>query len=519
MAIDYAIQGDRQYGTVVRVYRDAEGKVCKDPVEYLGRVLDKDKLIFRNKTDGIFRYNLLTHKKEAVQETVPVPKRKSRKKIPARPIIYRFADVYLLDRMMKSLDLYSLFEGAFDDQEDTLKAMICFYLLSPLANMYAADWYEQSFAKFLFPKAHMQSQRISEFLEYIGEPSREQTFFHNYLKWFSKTFSSHDLGNILVDSTGLPNSVHFNLTAISNHNGIIENEARLVYVVQQTTGLPIFMRCIAGNIIDVSTIKRTILELKALGVDVHYAITDAGYYSDENIESFYAEKISFILRLKPNRIVYKQILQNHLRSIKEKGTLVRQNKRIVRVMRVPCKLAEKLNPKGQVIENGFDAYAYLCVDEQRKALEKLQLIDKAVNNQDVLDRFDEQDENAGVFVLVSKRPIAPEKIVEIYYMRQQIEQVFDFGKNYANMLPLSIQKEQTFRGHMLLTFIATVLIKILSVKLAKENLPPIKVVFEELKNNYCKLVEKQFITTEPNKVCNNTFKAAGIQFPVSVSID
>ena len=41
-------------------------------------------------------------------------------------------------------------------------------------------------------------------------------------------------------------------------------------------------------------------------------------------------------------------------------------------------------------------------------------------------------------MLVSKRSIAPSKVLEIYYTRQEIEQVFDLGKNYAGMLPLSV---------------------------------------------------------------------------------
>ena len=35
------------------------------------------------------------------------------------------------------------------------------------------------------------------------------------------------------------------------------------------------------------------------------------------------------------------------------------------------------------------------------------------------------------------------------------------GKNYAGMLPLNIQKEETFNGHMMLTFIATIMVKML----------------------------------------------------------
>lgn len=45
---------------------------------------------------------------------------------------------------------------------------------------------------------------------------------------------------VLIDSSGLPNSVHFPLTAVSNHNGKINRELRIIAVVQKDTGMPLF---------------------------------------------------------------------------------------------------------------------------------------------------------------------------------------------------------------------------------------------------------------------------------------
>ena len=159
--------------------------------------------------------------------------------------------------------MYPVLESAYKDRLDALKAMVCFYLVSTLSNCYAGQWLERSIAHRLFPQAHLSSSQVSDLLKYLGDPSRQQVFFLNYLQWFVDSHATDKLGHILIDSTGLPNSIHFSLTAISNHNGDINNEVRLIYVVQQTTGLPIYMRCVPGNIIDINTLKkRTILELK-----------------------------------------------------------------------------------------------------------------------------------------------------------------------------------------------------------------------------------------------------------------
>ena len=40
-------------------------------------------------------------------------------------------------------------------------------------------------------------------------------------------------------------------------------------------------------------------------------------------------------------------------------------------------------------------------------------------------------------------------------------------KNYASLLPLNVEKEETFRGHLLMTFIATVLLQMLQNEIRK----------------------------------------------------
>lgn len=84
--------------------------------------------------------------------------------------------------------------------------------------------------------------------------------------------------NILIDSTGLPDSIHFPLTGHLN----ISNEMRLISILQQETELPLFLRYCPGNVIDVTILTKTILGLKANGIWTKFAILDAGYLTKEN---------------------------------------------------------------------------------------------------------------------------------------------------------------------------------------------------------------------------------------------
>lgn len=76
---------------------------------------------------------------------------------------------------------------------------------------------------------------------------------------------------------------------------------------------------------------------------------------------------------------------------------------------------KKTTPKGRIVEKGYPAYAYVCVDEQRVALEQLDLIKKVAEGKVDVDNYEKTLAEKGVFVLVSKRSIDPGKVIELYY--------------------------------------------------------------------------------------------------------
>ena len=112
------------------------------------------------------------------------------------------------------------------------------------------------------------------------------------------------------------------MTAINNHNGVVSEEIRLIYVIQQNTGLPLFFRYIAGNIIDATTIKTTVAELKACGINTKFAILDAGYYNGKNADTLMDAGISFISRMHSNFSVYKNAMENYRDNLENEENLV-----------------------------------------------------------------------------------------------------------------------------------------------------------------------------------------------------
>lgn len=496
MHIVYHTAGNSTYARLAESYR--EGNLVKKRTTNLGKVIDKDKGIYQNRERGIFQFDISTMQYQEVSSR-DNPGSAYKDGLLAEKLILDFGDTYLLDQFLANSGLKAAIDAVACKNKDTLYAMVCYYVFCNAANCHALSWYEGNYARIIYPDAKMSSQRVSEFLAESGNEAIYRGFFTEYLKYF--TSHAQEGGGVIIDSTGLPNSVHFPLTAISNHNGEINEEARLIFVTQQETGMPLYFRYCPGNVIDVNTLIRTMKELKQCGVSTKFAILDAGYYSDENIRELYENGVSFITRLKENRKVYKELLSEHLGMLEAKENFVRYNERFAYIKRVKCELV-----------TGYTSYAYIGLDIARKGSESKKLFKSAkarnLTDEDVYNQMATQ----GIFILVSSRQIARDKILPLYYTRQNVEQIFDIGKNYADMLPLRIQTEDTFRGHLLLTFIATVIVKMIQDQLIDSPYNPIS-MFMNLRNLKCKVYEDRIITGEPFKKANDCFKLFKIKCP------
>ncbi|MCL1982771.1 MAG: transposase [Clostridiales bacterium] len=495
MYIAYDVKNGVEYAKLFTSKRDGHS-TFKDYCN-LGRVLDKDRGIYQNRERSVFAYDLESNTYKGAPAEVKPFERGKRK----APLILDFGDAFFLDAFIRKNGLFAAMDAIGHSNPDTLKAMVFFYVLCPLSNRHAHDWWEGSYAKILYPNASLSSQRVSDFLAAAGDEYSQREFFREYFNLLEKSGSR--TGNILIDSTGLPNSIHFPLTAISNHNGEVSSEVRLIYVVQQNTGLPIYFRYCPGNAVDATTLVRCLAELKEQGVNTKFAILDAGHYMEENINEFYASKVSFITRLKENLKLYKELVAEHLGALESRENLVEYNGRHVYLKRVACQLG------------GNSAYAYVGLDIDRKSSEARKTFQRAkgskLTNSEVFDAIQKQ----GLFILVSSRRIALEKVLPLYYTRQQIEQVFDIGKNCADMLPLRVHTEETFRGHLLVTFIATVILKKLQDTLKNTPITPMS-LFLNLRNQKCKVYQDKVITQEAFKKANDCYKLLGVKCPVSI---
>ena len=505
MYISYNVVDGNEYATVVRSVRDG-ARVTKEDRVYLGRVVDRTRGVYRSKARGLFSYDLATGEFGPAPEGVEGPRRRNARA--ARPTLaVSFGDAFLLGSLLRPGGLMACADACGHAEPDTVRALLAFYVLTGLANRHAGDWWGLTYARLLYPRARMASQRVSECLADLGSEDAKRRFVGEYLRLVGRR---GETDGILIDSTGLPNSCRLPVTAVSNHNGEVSEEVRLIYVAQRDTGLPLFFRHVAGNVIDVSTVTRTIAELRAMGVDTRFAVLDAGYHANASADALMGARVSFLARMRPNLRTYREVVEGHLDGLEARENAVMHSGRLVYVKCVPVGIGSKGDRRG---------YAYLCLDAaMRRELER----DAARRAAEAgLSGAEAHDSMAsrGVFVLVSTRRIAKGKLLPLYYARDRIEKVFEIAKQGGKALPVCVQTEETFRGHLLMCFMATVAIKMMSDVLASRKTSlTVESMLRILHEQHAIEYDGRLVTTEPVRKMNEAYRAFGIRCPDTVRL-
>jgi transposase len=346
---------------------------------------------------------------------------------------------------------------------------------------HAQTWLDGNYAKIIFPDVDLSTQRVSDLLKLMGDEQLLREFFHRFLE---KVYSKD---GVIIDSTGLPNDISFPLTALGHHGGSVENETRLLMVVDKANSQPLYFRYMSGNIVDVSTLKTTIKEITTMGVETNYALLDAGYYSEANISHLFDNNISFLIRLPAGRRLFSDMIEHTRCSLESPKNRVIYGERVLYIQKADVMLYEK-----------YPAFAYVCCDIKRRANDTVKLLLEAEEDELSDAETSKKLQTKGIFVLLCAADVAVKEVLPLYYLRQSAEQIFQISKSYADILPLRIHSEKSFRGVLLLNFLSVVLYINLRDQLPKNT--TVESALKEMRNLMCKVYDdNSVITWEPNK--------------------
>lgn len=428
--------------------------------EKLGKVIwlssDKKSGIFLSPTRGLVEYNAQT------DTFSPVGKDDSRLKradiFPDTQIHTVFGDTFLLLEFLKKARLLSALRSVFPKNQD-YERVLCHVLHGVLkdgSKISCDNFIEKSFASYVLDDIPESTLRCdTRFFSLMGEDDTRMAFFRNFVKVMQDSDPAFGKA-CYVDSTPLPNDIEDNpFNALSCH-GVSASDVmvRLVLVLDEATGLPVWYDIIPGNVLDINTIMNVVNDVAdSLGIIIDSLVLDAGYVSKDLVSAFHIGTEKTLIGRMPARkgYPYKELYWE-VKPIIGKGKYSFVRKHHV-----------YFGHRKDITLFDQKEYAYVYVD-QYNALKKYS--DYLVNHPDEFEAMKDRDKDwltvkFGYFVLVSNIDTTPEKLLTDYFGRCEIETVFKTSKEYLELLPISKWTDLTVRGKILHDIIDTIVVLLL----------------------------------------------------------
>lgn len=259
---------------------------------------------------------------------------------------------------------------------------------------------------------------------------------------------------------------------------------QIALAVTQEKGLPLFHKVFDGNIHDARTLQDVVSTMKQYKIKTGLLIYDRGIASAENIDVFHdlhwdtlcgvpirdklKEKLRPIIKknlatvdnfIKCNKTVfYVKIIPHKIEKIK--GYLAicynRKKEHEIRESRhAEIKHAESLLSRGRKIKSGLEIY----FDKRGRILH---------------DKIKESEQFDGYSCIFTTKKITKEEIIRLYFDKDVVEKAFRCIKGITQLRPIRHWLYDRVIAHVMICYLAYVLLIVLKEYLKKLNLSPEK---------------------------------------------
>ena len=515
--------------SIVENLYDPKTRAVVHPVrESLGKILwiadDHRSGIFLSKTRGVVEYDLDT---DSFSEVEPGDPRLPKSIEPAIYVATSFGDCFLFLKILQDSHLLDVIRCAFPilkDRESVI-AHITHGVLRNGSHRTCDNYFVSSAMSHLFTKIHIGSLKAdSPFFKMMGNNDSKQAFFKAYAAAMRSVYPNFGLSTY-VDSTPIPTEAKSNyLAALCSHGtGHVCEQMRLVMVLDQMLGLPVWYETIPGNVLDLSTISKIKEQVKAnIDVDVISYVLDAGYavcdlFQEYNIDTYQSWQQngqtvdnSMVVRMPrkkgyPFDELYAEV-KGHFGDTRFKFVAKEHSyygeRRLIEIF-------------------GKREYAYIYVDKYNA----MHLGNKWINdNRTDYEKMNETerewlDVKHGFFILISNKAATPEEMLRSYFGRTDIESFFKTGKDRFDSLDSGKWTTQTAKGKMLTDMIGLIAYNALETVAIKANVSVRDLLGLASGTEATAMKNGKLIISTPNKQVKMIAETTGHMIPGSIDVN
>lgn len=500
--------------------RSYKGRSRHHTREKLGKVVSLDTAgksgVFLSPTRGLVAYDSTSDSFESVGKEDP--RIREIDLFPEPEIHTVFGDVYLFLRVCEKSGLLKVLRTAFpqDREYERVLSHLLHSVLKDGSKVSCDDFIGKSFASYLFsniPCGSLGSDTV--YFSMMGGDGSRLAFFKAFVSFMRSKDPEFGIG-CYVDSTPLPNSIRNNpFNALCSH-GIRSTsiQTRLVLVLDEKTGFPVWYSVIPGNVLDLSTLHATMEDVaESLDLRISNFVLDAGYASKELIQSFHSGneqgKTMTVRMPAKNGYPYKTLYHQAKKLIgNAKYEFIRQGHTY-------------FGKHFEIDIFGFKMHAYVYVDKDN-ALEGSR--NYRLKHEDEYRKMTDKEKNwssvrFGYFVLLSTERKEPDVKLDDYFGRTRIETVFKTSKEYLNLLPLSKWSDLTVRGKLLSDIISTIALLQLRNMLSGPGISTCKLIGKTQSLMCTKKRDGTVIVEVPNKQVKDFYHELKVKVPASVNLE
>jgi len=407
-----------------------------------------------------------------------------------------YGATYLFDSIGEKLGITVDLKRCFPDTYNQILS-IAYYLILEDTNPLSR------FPKWTATHKHphgknIPSLRSSELFASITEDSREYFFRLQGKRRVEHEYWAYDTTSISSYSKCL-SQIRYGVN--KDHDPLPQINIALLF--GEESNLPFYYRKLAGNIPDVKTVKNLLADMDFFGYSKIKLVMDRGFYSEENINDLYKNRLKFLIATKVSLKFVKAELDKVRASIHTWTNYSQKHDLYACSSTINWAYSQERPYKGDTLKAERRMYLHIYFNSEKAMEDEKNLntllctlqgeLESGRNNMDHEKQYakyfdikttpvrgtkvtakevviSEAKKNYGYFVLLSNDVKDPIEAIEIYRNKDLVEKAFGNLKERLNFSRPAVSSDQSLDGKLFVEFIALIYLSYIKKKMQDKNL-------------------------------------------------
>jgi transposase len=407
-----------------------------------------------------------------------------------------YGATYLFDQIGEDAGVIEDLKSCFPDSYQQILS-IAYYLI--LEDKNSLSRFPRWAALHRHPHGEViPSQRSSELFASITEEARQRFFRLQGKRRADKEYLAYDNTSISSYSKCL-RQVRFGKN--KDHEHLPQINLSLLF--GQQSRLPFYYRKLAGNISDVTTLRKLLMDMNSLGYEKIKVVLDRGFFSAANINDLYKHHMKFLMAAKLSL----KLVKTHVDTVRDtmrSWTYYSQDHHLYAYsLPITWNYVQDRPYKGDTIKEDRRMYLHLYYSPERALEDEQAFNNRLADLQNELESGQRHPDHEkqyakyfevkttlargtkviakeealvkekryyGYFALVSNDIKEAVPALEIYRNKDLVEKAFENLKERLNLRRLAVSSEQSLDGKLFVQFIALIYLSSITKKMQQSTL-------------------------------------------------